>query len=379
MLMFVLSAVAAPAGAQSLFNAAGMGVPVEPLDGRARALGSLGIGLQGAALVPTDPAAAARFRLPTGVMASQPSWVDYSSDAGNGSFQGTRFPLMGVAYPAFSGMMTVQIGAFLDQHFTSETFGTVNLLGVPVATNDRFEQDGAVSTLNIGYARFVGEQTAVGVTLGRYAGSVVRTLTRSYDPLVGVDNYVERGKWGYTGHAMTLGVSSDLSPILRVAGSVQLPTDLAADATAETSGADGSFDLPVQFRVGASAQLAPGLVMAASAARADWSGAGEGLSDPAAAGSSTGFGVGIELSRARLLGKEAPLRFGFRRTGLPFAPEGGDASERVFTGGFGLVLNQTGEFVLAGADFAMERGRRVGGGITENFWRATLSLVLSGS
>ena len=38
---------AVPVSGQSLYNAAGLGVPVEALDGRARALGSLGIGLRG--------------------------------------------------------------------------------------------------------------------------------------------------------------------------------------------------------------------------------------------------------------------------------------------------------------------------------------------
>jgi hypothetical protein len=50
----------------------------------------------------------------------------------------------------------------------------------------------------------------------------------------------------------------------------------------------------------------------------------------------------------------------------------------VISGGFGLVLNETNETVLAGADFGLERGRRSGGGVTEDFWRLTLSIVVSG-
>jgi hypothetical protein len=90
-LTLVLSSAGAPVAAQSLFNSAGMGLPIEALDGRARALGNLGIGLRGASLMPTDPAAIARYQMPTGIMAGQPSWVDFSQDGGaSGSFQGNR-------------------------------------------------------------------------------------------------------------------------------------------------------------------------------------------------------------------------------------------------------------------------------------------------
>jgi len=42
------------------------------------------------------------------------------------------------------------------------------------------------------------------------------------------------------------------------------------------------------------------------------------------------------------------------------------------------VLNETAGFVLAGVDLSVERGRRSGANLTENFWRATLSLQTSG-
>lgn len=377
----LLSTAAAPVCAQSLFNSAGMGLPLEALDGRARALGSLGIGLRGASLMPTDPAAVARFQISTGVMAGQPSWVQYAQDGGvTGSFQGNRFPLMGIAYPVFSGMMSIQIGSFLDQHFTTEVIGSIDLRGSAIETMDVFEQDGAVSKLNFGYAKMLGERTSVGATLGRYAGSVVRTLTRTYGVgAVGVEDYVQSGKWSYTGHSLTAGVASDVSDLIRVAASIQIPTTLHADASEGTSGSDASFDLPVQYRLGASMQLAPGLVVSTSVAMADWSPIADDLLESATAGAANGFGVGVELSRARILGKQAPLRFGFRRVGLPFSFDGASASERIFSGGFGLVLAEAAGLTLAGADFAIERGRRSGGGVTENFWRLTASLVVSGN
>ena len=125
--------------------------------------------------------------------------------------------------------------------------------------------------------------------------------------------------------------------------------------------------------------MAPGLVVNTSLAFADWAGASEGLTEPVTVGTANGFGVGLELTRARVLGKEAPLRFGYRRTGLPFSFEGGSASESVWAGGFGLALNETDSFLLAGADFALERGRRSGADVTEEFWRLTVSVTVSGT
>ncbi|MGD2047309.1 MAG: hypothetical protein PVH96_13930, partial [Gemmatimonadota bacterium] len=87
---------------------------------------------------------------------------------------------------------------------------------------------------------------------------------------------------------------------------------------------------------------------------------------------------GLELTQARLLGRSAPIRLGFRHTDLPFSPAGESASERIFAGGLGLVLNQANELILAGVDVGVERGRRTAGSLVENFWRGTVSLRLAG-
>lgn len=380
-LAIALAALAAPAHGQSVFNAAGLGVPIEALDGRARALGSMGIGLRGGAFMPTDPAALGRMTISTGVMASQPSWIDSSSGPPErGTFQGNRFPLLGVAYPLLRGMMSVQIGSFLDQNYRATRAGTVDLGSGPVDTTDEFLQDGSVSNLNLGYAKMLGADVSAGVTVGRYAGSVVRTLTRSYEGegTDDVESYVEQGTWSYRGYSVTAGASADVLDRLRIAASVQIPTALDADASDGTRGDDRTFDLPVQYRAGASASLGPGVVLSGSAALADWSDAQDDLIEPGQAGDANGFGVGVEFSRARLWGKDAPLRFGFRRAGLPFSFNDDDVTERIFSGGVGLALNTTNDIVLAALDLAVERGRRSGVGLTEHFWRATISLRASG-
>jgi len=193
-----------------------------------------------------------------------------------------------------------------------------------------------------------------------------------------VDPFESTGSWSYSGQLVTGGVATDLAQVIRVAASVTWSAALEAEASEGSDGADRSFHLPLQMRVGASAVLAPGFVLSASAVRADWSVIADDLSGSSAAASTTGFGVGIELSQVRVLGKEAPFRFGFRSAGLPFSLGTKRATERIFSGGLALTLNETDSFVLASADLAIERGRRADGTITENFWRGTASLRVSG-
>lgn len=371
---------AAPMHAQSLFNAAGLGTPVEALDGRARALGSVGIGLPGRSIMPTDPGGLARLGISTGIMAASPSWVDYTAPGDrSGSFQGNRFPLMAIGYPVVGGMASIQIGSFLDQTYEVTSVGEADLGDGPVRTTDLFTQDGSVSNVNLGFSRPLGQRFSAGLTVGRYAGSLDRTLERTYgeeDEAGNIDTYVESGVWAWTGWSLTAGGSADFEN-LRVAASVQLPSALDGNASDETRGSDRSFSLPVQYRMGATVTVGPSILVHGSAVLADWSDAQDDLTDSFAS-TGNGFGLGVELSRARLLGRDAPLRFGFRRVGLPFALQDESVTERTFSGGFGLVLNESAGVVLAGLDMSIERGLRSSANLTENFWRATLSLMTSG-
>jgi len=372
-----------PLGAQSIFNSAGIGLPVEALDARTRALGSLGIGLQGPAILLTDPAAAARIFLPTGLLVAQPTWVDLTEPgvAGHTYFRGTRFPLLALAYPAFGGTVTVQLASLFDQSFSAAATTDVDVDGTLATVTDEFEQDGSVSTLNAGFARMLDDRTAVGLTISRYSGSVDRTLTRDYGDstsLGSIEPYVSSGSWRYSGLSVTAGGSTELVDAVRVAGSATWSTDLDANAAGSTAGGDASFSVPLQLRLGASAALTDGLTLSASAVRADWTVARDDVSASTRVRTVYGVGVGVELSQARLLGREAPLRVGFRRSGLPFSVGGGDGTEQVFSGGLALVLNEANGVVFATSDLALERGSRTGGAVTEDFWRATVSVRLAG-
>jgi hypothetical protein len=377
-----LSLGAAPVGAQSLFNAAGLGLPVASIDGRGRALGNLGIGLWGHSILPTDPGAAGMLIIPSGVLVAQPSWVEFergSDDAGR--FQGNRFPFIGISYPLFSGMFTAGFGSFLDQRFNSQRNVTVDLVGGASDATDIFEQDGAVTRVSIGFSRRLSDQLGVGVTLGRYAGSVTRQLMRDFSAGTLTEDFTEYeagGRWSYSGASVTGGFAADLGTVARVAGSATWSSSLNATGSEDTEGSDRDFDLPLQFRLGTTVVLAPGLLVTASAVRADWEGLADDLSTPSNVGSTNGFGVGVELSRMRLLGLSTPLRFGYRRSSLPFSFGSGGATEKALSGGFGFVLAETNGITLAGVDFAVERGERSDSSLTERFWRGTVSLSVSG-
>jgi hypothetical protein len=366
---------------QSLFSSAGLGLTVDAVDGRARSLGNLGLGLSGGALLPTDPAASARVQLPSGVLVAQPSWGNASDGGETNYFSGTRFPLLAAAYPVLGGTFTIYFASLLDQDFRGERETNVGLGGGSVVATDAFEQDGSVSSMNVGFARMLTEETSLGVTVGRYTGSVDRTLVRTIDSGPGgsaVQPYVSAGSWSYGGYLVTGGVATRLIGLVNLSASATWSTALDASALGTTTGDGGSFDVPLQLRIGVSAALAPGLTVSASALRADWSSVTDDLSLGTVARGVTAFGVGVELAQARLLGREAPLRLGYRRSGLPFALGSEDATERIYSGGFGLALNQSGEFVLASADLGVERGQRSAGALKESFWRATLSLRLAG-
>jgi hypothetical protein len=383
-LLVGLGAFCAPLSGQSLFSSAGIGLPIEPLDARARALGSVGIGLRDPGLLLADPAAAARLLLPTGFLAAQPSWTDLTQDGSSDHHysRGNRFPLMGMAYPVARGMLTVQFTSVFDQRFQGRRSLSVDIQGSSVPTNDLFVQKGSISLLNVGYARVIDARTSVGLTFGRYSGSVDRSLTRTFGDSITVvqaQPYQSTGLWSYSGYAVTGGVSSDITGSLHVAASATWSTDLHANASSDSEGSDQAYSVPLQLRVGATAMVAPGLAVSASGARANWSGIRGDLGSTSSARSVVlAWGMGVELSQMRLLGRRAPLRLGFRHSDLPFSMGAEPASERSFSGGFALTLNETNGISLASTDLAIERGRRTDGTFTENFWRATLSLKLSG-
>jgi len=377
LLAFLVLSSARGLVAQSLFNADGIGTPTDPLDARSVAMGSVGVGLLGGVLLPTDPAAAADIALPTLVMTAQPSWVDYqrSTPEEAGKFRGNRFPLLGIAYPVFrAGVATLTFGSYLDQRYRADRDLLIPLYDTTATARDVFRSSGGVSSVRIGFARNVAQGLSVGVSYGRYTGSVSRTLQRFFQDST-LAAYQSGGSWSYSGQSVTGGVSYSVGSVARVAGSLTWSGTLGATASSDTEAGNSYYDLPLEYRIGASAVLMHGLNMTAGLARADWA----GTSSHFAGSTTTSVGFGFELTQASLLGKSAPIRLGYRKSDLPFRMSGqGQGTESTLSGGVGMKFRESGDFTLAGLDLTLERGTRKDDYLTEHFWRGTLSLHVAG-
>ncbi len=375
------------ATAQSVAAADGLGAVLAPLDARARALGSVGIGLRGDGLVPTDPAAVADLVIPSVTFTLQTSWVDVQEGEGTdpGTFAGTRFPVVGVAYPVIGvGVFSLGFSTVLDQEWRVAQERRVDLggSGARARVTDRFSSEGGVGTVRVGFARRINRTLSLGATFGAYTGDVSRVFTRSFDSIDAVSAvpvFSVGGQWRYSGLVTSLGAAADFGEIFRVSASYGFGGSLGANPTDDTDGAEESFPMPDDLRLGASALLAPELSLSAGLQRSDWSGTGE-LYDEAEGHSVLTWGTGLEFTGARLLGKASALRVGYRRGGLPFAPVGSESpTESIWSGGIGLDLFQVGPTVVAASDFTLERGSRTVGSLSEEYWRFALSVRVSGT
>jgi hypothetical protein len=362
---------------QSLLSIDGFGIPQAGLDGRATALGGIGVGLGGARISAVDPAAAADMIAASIAFTGSSSWIDVSQGEVTTDFTTTRFPMIAVSYPAGEyGVISMSFASVIDQTWEDQRSSVVDIGGGGQAfVRDVFESAGGVSALEIGWARRFG-RIAVGARGGRYTGSLRRSLTRVFDSVtVGspVPPFQTGARWDYSGFTGIVGASASLGSQTFLSGSVRFGGDLEASAPDGTTGLDDTVGMPTDMRVGASFLLAPELVANAGFQLADWSG-----SDPTGR---TGwrFGGGVEWSGARILGKDGAWRIGGHRAQLPFLPEDADdATETLFSAGLGLVLVQSETGPLGWFDLTFEFGGRSFGEISEDVLRSTLSVSIAG-
>ncbi len=368
----------APAAGQSLLSAGGLGTPVEALDGRSRALGSVGVGLSGATVLPTDLARARALFVPMFTFTLQPTSGTVSRDGIDSQIEGTRFPLIGFAYPVGTlGVATLSYGGFLDQRWKAESATTLVLAGESVDATDVFESTGGVAVARLGFTRPVTESLVLAASVGVYTGRQTRVFTRTLDADqlgASLDPFVTRARWRMHGNVLSLGAMWDPAAFLRVSGSVAMSGDLEATPTNETEGGPRTFGLPTEIRLGASASLTPVIMATFGFSMADWSSAGiDAEEEVRSPGSVKSLGGGLEWTGLDFWGRGLPLRLGYRRTELPFGVGTQDPVERVFATGFGWNLLETETLLIAALDFSLERGTRDAGSISESFRRYTVS------
>lgn len=385
-LVAALAAAVAPAGAaaQSLLSGYGFGSPLEALDGRSAALGGVGMGLTGVELSPHDPAVAADLLIPAILFTSQTSWNQVVEGGQSSEFTSTRFPALGIMYPVGPvGTVSLSFTGVMDQSWSAsqQRLLTLEGTGTQARVTDSFSSDGGVSALRLGVARRLSPALSVGLTAGTYLGNVTRRFTRSFDSLeveTAVPDFVIGGAWDYSGFLASAGVAADLGEVARVSASWSLGGDLKASPTAATEGAALTLSMPSEYRLGGTAILSERLLLTAGALFADWGTAAEPLAD--VEGSRVlRVGGGVEWSGARLLGKTSSLRLGYRRGALPFRRAGDpEMTESAITGGLGMNLLESEDLLLARADFGLERGKRDAGSFSEDFWRLSVTLRVTG-
>jgi len=206
-------------------------------------------------------------------------------------------------------------------------------------------------------------------------GSVTRAFFRIIDveDLFDMAPFSTGGEWQYSGLTASLGFQWDPVQALRLGGTVSWSGDLEAKPTELTDGDPVSFDLPTEFRFGASGILTPRLAMSVGFSFADWKSSNELLGPESVAGSVWSYGGGLEWAGPRLGVRNFPIRIGIRKSDLPFTFEGEKPKENVLSGGIGLNLMPPQSGLVGAVDLALEKGTRDAGSLSESFWRATVT------
>jgi hypothetical protein len=385
-LAFVLS-VPFSAHAQSLFSTQGLGVPVAGVDARARALGLNGVGLLGLSTSLLNPAEQGGiFR--RGVTAAFQPWggsVELNGEEGDVS--GTRFPVIAAFYPMGRFTFTLGYSGVLDQSWAIVAEGEDIFGADTVGTTDILRSSGGINEAKVGAAFYVNDRLTIGAAVGFQTGNVVRSITRLYEDSVFVP-FESTDTWKYSGTTASFGMRWDPLPQLRIGASVAWSGELDAKPDSGTT-TSHSYDMPLRFHAGASGQIAPRLMVGISTSFASY-GSGSytapGASAVTLAQSTSEFGAGLEWSELRAGSRIFPLRVGVRRATLPFHNQGdSEATEFAVSGGVGLRLVEDDFGPLAVADLGFERGTREGwegttsvNGLSEKFWRVTVSVSLFG-
>lgn len=370
---------------QSLLSAGGFGIPVEALDARSRGMGSMGVALPGAVLVPGDPASARGIQLPMIMGTYQPTWTTYRYQGVEQDLTASRFPHMGIAYPVRSlgGVATLTLSGVLDQNWEATEESTLTLgSGETLEVLDQYRSRGGVSVLRLGWAHNVTETIGVAASVGSHLGSLRRSMLRTFEG-GGIGDalspFRETQEWRLTGPSVVLGASWDPSDLVRLAGSVTWSGDLHAEPTLGDEGPGRDIDFPVEYRFGATGSLSPRLAMNAGMSYADWSGASDALTEGSGIGDIWSYGGGLEWEGPQVLGRTFPLRLGGRHSDLPFRFDGAEPTEDVVTFGIGMNLVGSPESPLAALDVAYERGSRDAGSFSESFGRATFTIRVAGN
>ena len=365
---------------QSLLGSTGLGMRLEPIDATQRALGGVAIAGRTPTIIPGDPTASLDLLASTASVTLQPMWGSYKIGSNQGEFSGTRFPVVGIAFPlGTTGVATLTLNSFFDQNSSASVKDTLQLMGNDIPITDKSDLLGGLSALRLGWAQRISSSIALGASAGVYTGSVERSVVRSFDldslPLVTpIKEFSDKKEWTYSGPLLSINLSWNPNSSLQLGTALQWSGKINMSPIGASEGEKQSIKAPLELKLGGNWIINPGISLNVGLSSSDWSNSGYPELDAVAVGRTTTYGIGLEWEATRFWSGPFPLRFGYRRSTMPFTFKGHITKEQSASVGFSVVVAEALELPIAAIDVAMERGKHSASGLEENFNRLTVTL-----
>jgi hypothetical protein len=378
LLSFVLAgAVILPASLpaqSSQFGIRGLGYPNSPYSARARAMGgSSGLFDPESAL---NPASLAYLTEMTAAFSLLGDRRAVEGTAGNGNVRGMRFPLFSIAGPLRNQPVAfgVSVATYLARDFSVNFRDTIDIRGVPTETIDTLTSQGGLNDLRATLVWRVDPRFAIGVAVHAFTG--VERITRvRYFQDTGYVSLQESAEVSAAGFGFDIGVVKRLSPRLSVAGLLRSDGHLTYRRDSLTA-TEYPVDLPITLAAGVQYRPSPRLLLTGQGKWQGWGSAEDDLDAVGGTGAHDTWelGFGGELIRNLERPSRYPLRFGVRRTQLPFPLAASEAPRETSVAlGTGVTFRDG----MGGIDAAFERvWRSEGTDFSERAWLFSLTATL---
>ena len=298
------------------------------------------------------------------------------SPAGTAGVRNMRFPLFSIAAPLRRAPIAFGLSAstYLARDFSVSFRDTVDVRGVPTETLDTLTSMGGLNDLRATVVWRVDPRLAVGGAIHIYTG-VERISRARYFQDTGYVSLQESAEISASGVGFDLGILRRLSTRLTVAGVVRADGHLRVrrDSLIAT---EYPVDLPISLAFGAQYRTTAHLLVTAQARWQGWGSADDDLTSVGGPGANNTWegGFGGEYVRSLAHPARFPIRFGFRRTTLPFPLlAGGTPSETAASLGTGFVFKDG----MGGIDASLERvWRSESSDFTEKAWLLSVTASL---
>lgn len=378
----------AGAGAQTPATSVGLGYPTPPVDARAAALGGAGVGLLEGTFTIGNPADLVEFGQASLSISAAPEAVTFEGiDEGVDDSGRSRFSIIRAVVPLGEWAAGIGFGSTLDQDWKFTDRDTLEISSGRFPFEERRENDGGVSTVDVSVARSFGPLSA-GASYQLLTGSLRQDLVRrfrlSVDSVIRAPRPVQQSvAWSYSGWRFKGGLGLDIAGRVRVSGVYTVSGDLEAEPDSAATFADDpdgtagvrEFDMPASVQVGGSALVTEDWLVAASGGWSGWSETDDDLGEER--GRDVYWaGGGVEFRGLQIGAFPVALRAGGRWRELPFAlPDRAAATETALTLGLGTEVAAGTGAVDFGVEFG-SRGDAQATGFEESFERFTVTATI---